>query len=61
MGSGIDSPREAGDDGESRMGELIGNFPGGVDAVGCRAAGADNADRVFVAGKNFSPDIEQDG
>lgn len=43
------------------MGELVGDFFCGVEAVGGGAAGADDGDGVAVAGEDFAPDVEEDG
>lgn len=59
--AGIDAAGESGDDGESCRGELVGEFSGDVSAVGGGAAGADDADGVFVGRSQISPEVEEEG
>ena len=61
MSGGVDAPRQATKDRQSRVGKLVGKLLGGFQPVEAGLPRADDADALFVGGGQLAPDVEHDG
>ena len=61
MRGGIDAPRAPAHDGDAEVRELIGEFAGGLDAVRCGHARADEGDAIVIAAGEAALDVENHG